>query len=121
MPDEVDARTRRVRHNLCHVEQHLIAACIAVSVIECFEMIEIEMTRNKGAATRKRLCNVSLNFTVAWQPGQRVGVLRGLDLLSRDVTEQIDGAPHPKIATVSGDNEIIPRSAGCTGSHEPTH
>ena len=72
MPDEVDTRPCRVRHDLGNVQQNLIAAGIPIGIVECLEVIEIQVACNECAAARQPLRNVCLNLAVAWQPGKRI-------------------------------------------------
>src|ERR1700704_1173037 len=117
MPDEIDTGPCCVRHDLCNVQQHLIAARVPICIVECLEVIEIQMARNECAAARQPLRNVCLNLPVAWQPCKRIRMFGRLNLLDGNVPEQIDRPPHSKITPVAGDDEIVAGPASRSSSY----
>ncbi len=85
MTYEIHPRAHELAEHLRDVQQHLVAAGVAVCVIECLEMIQVEVTSDKMPPPCHPLGQVALNLAIARQAGERIGVSRGLDLLRRDL------------------------------------
>jgi len=119
VPDEIDTGPCRVRHDLGNVQQYLIATRVPIRIVECLEVIEIQVARHECAPACQPLCNVCLNLAVTWQPRKRIRMFGRLNLLGSDVPKQIDRPPHPEITPVPGDDEIVPWPARSARSHQP--
>src|ERR1700730_13985801 len=67
------------------------------------------------AGPRDPLRKMSLNFTVAGQSGEWIGVPRRLDLLRGDLAQQVECPAKSEVDPVARDNEIIPLRTGAAG------
>src|ERR1700744_2310028 len=100
------------------MQQYLIATRVSVGVVECFEVIQVQMTGNKRTVAGKPLRDVSLDLPIPRQTGQGVRMFRRLYLLHRDVAEQVDSASHPEIPPVARDDEVITGPPSGAGSDQ---
>src|SRR2546430_1262562 len=80
------------RDDLSDVQQDLIAARVAVGVVERLEMIQVEVAGDEAAAARYPLGEMSVDLAVAGQARERIRMSGCLDLLRGDLPQQIDGS-----------------------------
>ena len=103
------------------MQQDLIAARVAVGVVERLEMIQVEVAGDEAAAARYPLGQMSVDLAVAGQARERIRMSGCLDLLRGDLPQQIDGSAESQIQAVARDDEVIALAMRAARRHHAAH
>ena len=107
MADEVALRIA-VRHGQPRQQaDHLVAAPVAVVVVERLEVVQVGIAGDEFGAAVQQPLHVQAGGDVAGQEGERVGVARGLDARLGHAAHQLVAGAQAHVAAVVGDDEAV--------------
>jgi hypothetical protein len=110
--DEIAVAVAMVAEDLAGQLDDVVAAPVAVDVVEWLEMIEIEIADPEARAGRQQAVDMLVDRHIARQLGQRIGVARGVDLHLRDLAHQVVAGAHAEVAALVGDDEAVEQMMG---------
>ncbi|MNT80153.1 hypothetical protein D3C72_2195790 [compost metagenome] len=107
MAHEVAPRVAVRRGQAGHQSDHLVAAPVAVVVVEGLEVVQVGITRHKLGVVVQQALHVQADGDVAGQEGQRVGVARGFDAGFCHSAHQLVARAKAQVAAVVGDDVAV--------------
>jgi hypothetical protein len=101
-----------VRHHQAGSQaDHLVAAPVAIVVVEGLEVVEVRIAGHKRVAAGQQALDVHADRNIARQEGQRVGVACRLDARLRHGAHQLVPGTQAHVAPVVGHDEAIAQVA----------
>lgn len=112
MAHEVAARIAMRRGQARHQADHLVAAPVAIVVVEGLEVVQVRVAGHEleGTAFQQAL-DVQADGDVAGQKGRWIGVARGLDAGFGHGAHQLVAGAQAQVAAVIGDDVAVAQVA----------
>ena len=107
MADEVTPRIAMGHHQARHQPDHLVAAPVAILVVEGLEVVQVGIAGHEAVAAFEQALDVHADGDVAGQEGQRVGMACRLDARLGHGAHQLVARAQADVAAVVGDDEAV--------------
>ncbi len=107
MADEVAAWVDALVQTLRQTQQHFVTTAIAVDIVEGFETVDVDVANDRFTPLLQQPRQALLNWHIARQQGQRIGVTGLLDFQFGDQLEYVDDPAKTQVATIEGDDEVF--------------